>query len=213
MMSVWCVLHVLGGLDAQVEEKGRVFSVGQRQLVCLSRALLTNAKVSIKHTFAPYVHMCWYLLQVICIDEATASVDLQTDSRIQQTIRTEFVSSTVITIAHRQDKRERERERERVREKKEGRKERNTYIIVYSQNRYSIELWSYIGDAGRKGGRVWQSRCATGRFQLVIYSTLQWAQVKDTLNYYYLYSVYNSITRFFPLLSTWNFYQVIIIIK
>ncbi|KAL9659439.1 hypothetical protein QQ045_024245 [Rhodiola kirilowii] len=69
-------------LDSSVSDEGQNWSVGQRQLFCLGRVLLKRNKI-------------------LVLDEATASIDSNTDSILQKVIRKEFSNCTVITVAHR----------------------------------------------------------------------------------------------------------------
>ncbi|KAI0701717.1 multidrug resistance-associated ABC transporter [Earliella scabrosa] len=69
-------------LDSAVSDEGANYSAGEKQLLALCRALVKNSRI-------------------IVLDEATSSVDVETDAKVQRTIQTEFASSTLLCIAHR----------------------------------------------------------------------------------------------------------------
>mmetsp|Transcript_15229 Transcript_15229/g.15104 ORF Transcript_15229/g.15104 Transcript_15229/m.15104 type:complete len:276 (-) Transcript_15229:19-846(-) len=70
------------GLDQQIEDKGANLSSGERQLICICRAILRKSKI-------------------VLMDEATANIDIKTEQAIQKLIHDKFKDATVITIAHR----------------------------------------------------------------------------------------------------------------
>merc|ERR1712059_10914 len=74
----------MGGLNAKISDQGDSLSAGQKQLLCLARAVLSPSKV-------------------VLIDEATANVDAETDKQLQEVIQHCLADRTVLTIAHRVD--------------------------------------------------------------------------------------------------------------
>lgn len=80
-VGLWTIITEAGGLDIPVKPED-LLSHGQRQLFCLARAMLRSSKI-------------------LVIDEATASVDLQTDELMQRIIKEYFRECTVIAVAHR----------------------------------------------------------------------------------------------------------------
>lgn len=72
----------MDGLQQVISENGANLSSGERQLICICRAILRKSKV-------------------VVLDEATANIDMVTEQKIQDLITSQFTDSTVLTIAHR----------------------------------------------------------------------------------------------------------------
>ncbi|XP_014611630.1 PREDICTED: multidrug resistance-associated protein 4 [Polistes canadensis] len=114
------------GLELRVLDRGSNFSVGQRQLICLSRAILRNNRI-------------------LMLDEATANVDPQTDALIQHTIRKKFAYCTVLTVAHRLNT---IMDSDKVLVMDKGRMAEYDHPHILLQNKYS-QFTSLVKETGR----------------------------------------------------------------
>ena len=81
-VDLWKKFAMLDGLTTKIEKEGSNLSQGEKQLVCLARALLFKKKL-------------------VLMDEATSNIDVKTEKTIQSLIKERFVDSTVLVIAHR----------------------------------------------------------------------------------------------------------------
>lgn len=120
------IVSIGNGLECRVLDRGSNFSVGQRQLICLARAVLRNNRI-------------------LMLDEATANVDPQTDALIQHTIRKKFASCTVLTVAHRLNT---IMDSDKVLVMEKGRMAEYDHPHVLLQNNYS-QFTSLVKETGR----------------------------------------------------------------